>query len=375
MPSDRLREQRYWIALNLIPNLTSRKIQMLLGQFSSPGEIWRASPQRFARIHAFSRSAETFVRHRQRLNEERGVERELEEIRRRGLRVLTLADPDYPRPLRAIANPPPVLYVQGDYIEKDELAIAVVGTRNPSSYGLMIAEKLSQELAEIGFTIVSGLARGVDAAAHRGALRASGRTLAVLGGGFAHLYPRENRSLATEIAECGGVMSEFPIRALPDRWTFPRRNRVISGLARGTLIVEAPQKSGALITARCALEQNREVFAVPGPITRRSHDGPHRLIQQGAKLVADIDDVLAEFSDLQETLSVGGKSRRRERERPRLTTLEARVLDVLEFEPTHFNDVVERAEITTSEASFALFQLMGKDLVKELNGKRYAKLP
>lgn len=369
MTIDPLQEKRYWIGLNLIPNLTPKKFRLLLEHFSSPQEIWQAPLAQLSEIKAFARSAETFIRHRERAN----IDAELREIEARNLKVTTLADADYPKALRTLEDAPAVLYLKGDYIEKDELAIAIVGTRRPSPYGVMIAEKLAQELGELGFTIVSGLALGIDTAAHRGALAAGARTIAVLGGGFSNLYPQENRNLVAEIAHCGAVMSEYSLKTPPDRWTFPRRNRIISGLARGTIVVEAPQRSGALITAKYALDQGREVFAVPGPITEEASKGTHQLIQQGAKLVTDIDDILVEFADLQQTLA--SKGPRPAKPRAELSPVEDRVFRVLEYEPLHFNDVVERTRLSTTEASYALLQLIMKDFVKELEGKRYAKLP
>ena len=241
----------------------------------------------------------------------------------------------------------------------------------------MIAEKLAGELGALGFTIVSGLALGIDSAAHRGALKAGARTLAVLGGGFAHLYPRQNRRLAEEIAQNGAVLSEFAVQTPPDRWTFPRRNRVISGLTRGVIVIEAPERSGALITAKCALDQGREVFAVPGSITHEGYQGSHKLIQQGAKLVASVEDVIEEFADLREMLRPTGlaSGANVKAQAEKLSPLEAQVYEALEFEPLHFNDVVERAKISPTDASYALLQLVMKDLVKELEGKRYVKLP
>jgi DNA processing protein len=361
-------EQRYWIALNMISNLVPSKFRILLDHFSSPREIWEAPRETLAQIPGFEGSVETFCRHRAEVD----VDRELGEIVQRGLSVLTLADEGYPQALRSITAPPPVLYLQGDYREKDQLAIAMVGTRRPSAYGRLIAEKLAKELGERGFTIVSGLALGIDTAAHRAALSCKARTLGILGSGFGQPYPRENVKLMKTIAQSGGIFSEFPINTLPDRWTFPRRNRIISGLSRGTVVVEAPERSGALITAKLALEQGREVFAVPGPITGETSQGTHRLIQQGAKLITSVDDILEEFGDLQLTLQP--KSPRRT-ETPALSPLEAQVLKVLAYEPIHFNDIVERAALTPTDASYALFGLTGKDLVKELDGKRYAKLP
>ncbi len=369
MSDNPLQEKRYWIALNLIPNLTPKRFQILLEHFSTPREIWEAPLAELKEIEAFSPSAETFVCHRECVD----VEAELEEIEARGLKIITLADAEYPKALRVIEAPPPVLYVKGEYIEKDELAIAIVGTRRPSPYGKMIAEKLAKELGELGFTILSGLALGIDTAAHLGALSAGARTIAVLGGGFSNIYPHENRNLLEEIAHSGAVMSEFSIKTPPDRWTFPRRNRIISGLARGTIVVEAPKKSGALITAKYALQQGREVFAVPGPITEEASQGTHHLIQQGAKLVTHIDDILEEFADLKQT--IGSHPPRPAKARPPLSPVEEQVFRVLEYEPLHFNDVVERAGISPTAASYALLQLVMKDLVKELEGKRYAKLP
>ena len=369
MAHSTLEDRRYWIGLNAIPNLSPEKFALLLDHFPSPQAIWEASPEQLKAVAGFERSAETFVGHRRELD----VDRELAEIDRLGLTVLTMADPGYPDALRAIAHPPPVLYLKGDLVEKDRVAIAIVGTRKPSDYGRMIAEKFSKELAERGFTIASGMALGVDTAAHRGALAAGARTLAVLGGGFSYIYPQQNVPLVDEIAASGAVVSEFSPGTKPDRWTFPQRNRVISGLARGTIVVEAPERSGALITARTATQQGREVFAVPGPITKASSLGAHRLIQKGAKLVTDVDDVLEEFPDLQETLGTGPQ--RPSPSNVELPPVERKVFQALDYEPIHFDDLVERTGASTTEVSLALFQLVAKDLVKELAGKRYAKLP
>ena len=374
--SEALREKRSWIALNLLPELGPRRVQALLRSFASPQEIFEAPPERIAEIPELKRFASRWPRMcREALHE---AEAELSRLKEHKLNVFTLADPDYPKPLRTLDDPPPVLYVRGRYEPRDELAIAIVGTRRPSSYGRRVAERLARELGAMGFTIVSGLARGIDTAAHRGALKAGARTIAVLGGGFAHFYPRENRRLGDEIAESGAVLSEFPIEMPPDRWTFPRRNRVISGLSRGTIVVEAPERSGALITARLALEQGREVFAVPGPITQETSAGVHKLIQQGAKLITNVDDVLEEFADLKRTLSArreAASPTTTEGPTPELSPLEAQVFNALEFDSLHFNDVVERTRLSPSEVSLALLQLVMKGLVEELEGKRYAKLP
>ena len=354
----------------MIPNLTPKKFHILLDNFSSPEEIWNAPFEKLKEIPGFSESADTFCAHRARMD----VDKELEEIEKHGLKIITLMDQTYPKPLRSIDAPPPVLYLKGDYIDKDELAISMVGTRRPTNYGRLVAEKLSKELGERGFTIVSGMALGIDTAAHKGALEVGARTIAVLGSGFKDIYPQENRKLMEQIAKCGCVMSEFSINTKPEKWTFPQRNRIISGLSRGTIVVEAPEKSGALITARLALEQGREVFAVPGNITSEASRGTNNLIKDGAKLVETIEDVIEEFKDLRETLA-GVAPRPALTERPKLSPLEEQIFKLLDYEPIHFNDVVERSALSTSQVSFALLQLMMKSLIKELEGKRYAKLP
>lgn len=361
-------EKHYWLALNLIPALTPRKFHLLLGHFPSVRAIWEATPAELKGVPGFERSVEGFLRGRARVD----PERELAELTKLGLGFLTLLEPGYPRPLRSIENPPPVLYLKGDYQERDELAIAIVGTRQCTTYGQLAAERLARELASFGFTVVSGLALGIDTAAHRGALAAGGRTIGVLGSGFAEIYPRSNLTLVEEIAQRGCILSEFPLHARPERWNFPRRNRIISGLARGVVVVEAPKRSGALITARLALEQGREVFAVPGRITDGTSRGVHRLLREGAKLIESAEDILEEFADLQPILAERGA---KARERPELSPLEEQVLKALDWEPLHFDEVLEATGLSPTELSHGLLQLQLKELVKELPGKRYAKLP
>ncbi len=358
--------KRYWIGLNMI--LTPRQFHLLLGHFSSPGEAWEASSEELKAIPGLERQAEKIVTRRQELD----LERELSKIEQLGLKITTVADETYPRALRSLAKPPPILYLRGDYRERDELAMAIVGTRRCTPYGRMVAEQLAKGLSERGFTIVSGMALGIDTAAHRGALASGGRTIAVLGSGFENVYPRENAGLMKRIITSGAVLSEFPLQALPERWNFPQRNRIISGLARGVVVVEAPERSGALITARLALEQGREVFAIPGRITDEASRGANRLLREGAKLVGEVEDMLEEFPDLRETLSAAGPRRK---ERPELSPLEEGLLETLEWEPIHFDEILEATGLSHAELSHGLLQLQLKDLIKEFPGKRYAKLP
>ncbi len=234
----------------------------------------------------------------------RRAERDLLGCRRSGSRVITWESPDYPALLEACTDPPLVLHVRGSLEPQDLISLAIVGSRRATPYGIEVAEHLSGDLAGRGITIVSGLARGIDAVAHRAALEAGGRTIAVLGSGLDVVYPREHRLLAERIARSGAVVSELPLASPPLPGHFPRRNRIVSGLAVGTLVIEAAEKSGSLISARLALEENREVFAVPGPITSRNSAGVHRLIQDGAKLVTNAKDVIEELRpDLREKLS------------------------------------------------------------------------
>ncbi len=365
-----LEAKRYWIALTLIPNLGPRKFHILLENFSGPQEIWEAPHERLREIPGFAESAQTFCAHRQRAN----IDKALDQIAQLGLRVITLAEAQYPEPLRAIPNAPPVLYLRGEYIEKDKLALAIVGTRRTTSYGRRIAQQFAGELGRLGFTIVSGLAEGIDTAAHRGALKANARTIAIIGSGFARLYPQSNQKLLEEIVSQGCAMTEFAPDVAPERWTFPQRNRIISGLSRGVLVVEAPEQSGACITAHWALEQGREVFAVPGSILSESHRGCHRLIQDGAKLVASVTDILEEFKDLRALFAV-----RREKPAPaqkfQLSPLEEKIFLAIDFEPVHFDEIVGKTGLSVGEVSEGLLTLSLQGAVQELEGKRYVKLP
>lgn len=365
-----LESKRYWIALTLIPNLSPRKFQILLENFSSPQEIWEAPLARLKEIPGFAESAETFCAHREQIN----LEQALEQIAQLGLKAITLADPQYPEPLRTLSDPPPVLYLRGEYLERDKLAMALVGTRRANSYGRRVAQQFAQDLGKLGFTIVSGLALGIDTAAHKGALKANARTIAVIGSGFANLYPKDNQKLLEEITQSGCAMTEFAPNVSPAQWTFPQRNRIISGLSRGVLVVEAPIDSGALITAQRALDQGREVFVVPGPITSEGHRGCHKLIKNGAKLVESIDDILEEFRDLQALVQA-----RRERPappppKPVLAPLEDKIFSALDFEPVHFDEIVAKTGLSVGEVSQGLLTLALQQLVQETEGKRYLRL-
>ncbi|MEW6040456.1 MAG: DNA-processing protein DprA, partial [Elusimicrobiota bacterium] len=282
------------------------------------------------------------------------VSDEIQKAERYGAKIVTLSDSDYPALLREIFNPPPVIYVHGGLCKSDENAIAVIGTRRPTDYGRMSAERISGDLAACGITVVSGLARGIDTAAHKAALSSGGRTIAVLGCGLGIHYPYENYKLEENIAKSGAVISEFPMGFPPDRGNFPRRNRLIAGLALGTVVVEAPQKSGALITAFFALEQGKEVFAVPGSIKSKFSRGPHYLIKQGAKLIENVQDILEEISPVIK-LSVKNPITENNKELF-FTDNEKKVLDLMDNSPEGKN--IDQLKVESSLAFGELSTLL-----------------
>ena len=274
-------------------------------------------------------------------NDEINAELELQIAADHGIDVLIESSDDYPRPLKTIHDPPGVLFRRGQPNAQDEMAVAIVGTRHATRYGLTQAERLAGSLARTGFTVVSGLARGIDAAAHRGALAAGGRTIAVIASGLLEIYPPEHDKLADEVAANGYIVSEAPPRMMPLSGAFPQRNRIISGLTVGTIVVEAAERSGALITARHAYEQGREVFAVPGPIDSRLSRGCHALIKDGAKLVESIDDVLAELGPLAENIQREDGTLLTKPAELTLNEIEKQVLDAIETSPTSVDVVMQ----------------------------------
>ena len=304
--------------------------------------------------------------------------RELARLHNSQITVLTLVDPDYPHHLRWIADPPLVLYIRGAFQPADHLALAVVGSRKPSNYGKAMTQRFSTELVQHGFTVVSGLARGIDSIAHQSTLQAGGRTLAVLGSGINVIYPPENSRLVETISDHGAVLSEFPLDTKPDRWNFPRRNRIISGLSLGTLVVEAAVNSGALLTARHALEQGREVFAVPGRVDVPSSQGTHKLIKSGAKLVEGIDDILEEFPDIVQSspapppaLAITHNMTPSPAD---LSADEARLLALLHPEETHIDRLIRLSQLPAQVVASILVTLELRGLIRQFPGKFFARL-
>jgi len=277
----------------------------------------------------------------------------------------------YPENLKTIHYPPPVLYFKGTIKESDKNSISIVGSRKATYYGKMVAEKLSKDLSLAGLTIISGMARGIDTAAHKGVLSVNGRTIAVLGCGIDHIYPPENRRLAQEIEASGAVISEFSLSTLPERQNFPRRNRVISGLSLGTVVVEAAEKSGALITADFALDQGREVFAIPGNINSPLSNGSHNLIKQGAKLVNNYQDILEEIHTVLPKITTVKEIAIKDAS---LGEKEKKIYRLITKEPIQIDEIIETSKLSAGKVSEILLNLELKDLIKEIEGKRFITL-
>jgi DNA protecting protein DprA len=300
------------------------------------------------------------------------------------IRKITVNDAEYPKNLRTLHKPPKALYVNGSFLKEDDLAVAIVGSRRASRYGLEMAEKLGFDLAIQGITVVSGMARGIDSAAHRGALKAKGRTIAVMGSGHDHIYPDENKDLYKKIAASGAVISEFENDVSPIPRNFPIRNRIISGLSLGIVVVEAAKNSGALITTDFAIEQGREVFAVPGNISSLTSEGTHQLIKDGARLIQSAEDIIEELS-LHEIELVPDKKdeglkkddiskKTKKYIYNSLTDNERKVYKVLSDVPLHIDDVVKESGVDLSKTSNVLLGLELKRVIKELPGKQFIRL-
>ncbi len=356
------------IGLNLIPQLTPKRAKRLFAHFESFSAIWDAPAGRFSELFGSAVLGEAIASGRS----DSAVDEEMEKAEKAGVRIVTLVDSEYPALLREIDDPPLVLYARGRLPVDTSTAIAVVGTRRGTQYGKMVAAKLASQLALRGISVVSGLAAGIDAAAHQGALDVGGQTVAVLGCGVDVPYPKRNQPLYERIAVEGTVLSEYPLGMRPAKWTFPQRNRILSGLSRGVVVVQAPERSGSLITARLALEQGREVFSVPGNISTTTSAGTNRLIKQGAKLVESVDDILEEFTDLRRI--VRGAAPAEEAE-VTLTDRERRVYELISLEPVHVDDIIARADLSPTEASHVLLLLQLEDLVVEVEGGCYVRKP
>ncbi len=362
------------ILFNLIPDVGSTRLRRLLDAFETLERVCTASVQALQQVEGIGPVIAQHIAAGCR--DERRLSAELVRAQAHGVTILTLEDEDYPRSLRTIYDPPLALYIKGTLARTDDVAVAIVGARHASVYGVQSAERLAYELALRGVTIISGLARGIDGASHRGALNAGGRTIAVLGNGLATMYPPEHAELAAHVTQHGAVVSEYPMDTAPLPHNFPRRNRLISGLSLGVVVVEAAQRSGALITADSALEQGREVFAVPGPMTAVTSQGTHGLLKQGATLVTSVEDILEalRLTPQVTVTSASPPAQTTMSSEVSLAELERRVFAcVAADQPTYVDAVASRSGLAMPDVSSALLQLELKRLVRQLPGQQFIR--
>jgi DNA processing protein len=352
---------KYWVGFSLISGIGRVRLGQLEKHFGDLEAAWQAAPTDLKRSGLDSGSIRAITSRRPDIS----LDAEMEKLDRYGVKVLTFHDAEYPSRLKEIYDYPPILYVRGSLLSEDEWCLAVVGTRRATVYGRQVTEEIVTDLARNKITIVSGLARGIDSIAHRSALEAGGRTLAIFACGLDIVYPAENAELARRIIQQGALISEYPLGTRPRANNFPRRNRIMSGISLGVLIAEAGKVSGAMITAQMALEQNREVFAIPGSILSPASDGTNHLIQEGAKLVSNYNDILEE-------LNLTAVAHQMEiREIVPASDTESLLLKQLGAEPTHIDEICHSTRLPISALSSTLAMMELKGLVKQVGNMNY----
>ncbi len=368
---------KYWLALTLIKDIGPVTAKRLLSALGTPKRVFDSSANELKNIEGINDSK---IRGISEFNSWDEVEKEIDEIKSHNVRIIRYTDEEYPESLRYIDDSPVILYVRGSFIKKDKYAVAIVGSRNMTPYGKKITETIASELALCGITIVSGMARGIDAISHKSALKANGRSIAVLGSGLDNPYPPENKGLFDELSEKGCVISEFPMGTPPNKENFPQRNRLISGLSLGVLVVEAAARSGSLITAGCALDQGKDVFAVPGSITSSNSEGTNELIKKGAKLVQKAEDILEDIAPhlkglrgsanglSGESLSVNLPINLNGLE---INDEEKAICNILGSEPKHIDIISREAGMQAGRVLGILLGLEIKGIVKQSEGKRF----
>jgi DNA processing protein len=355
---------RYWVGLSLVPEVGPVISRKLLSEMGSPENIFGAGLKDLLSVRGLSREKASNIKN---FSLWGSVERIMRATEKRGIRVVRYQDPAYPEVLKEVDGAPILLYMKGEYIPEDRYGIGVVGSRKHTHYGEAVTRRISGELAASGFTIISGMARGVDTLSHQSALDAGGRTIAILGSGLDISYPPENRGLMEKIAVSGCAVSEFPPGTMPLKENFPRRNRLISGLSLGVLVVEATADSGSLITAGYALEQNKEVFAVPGNITSKNSEGTNALIRQGAKMVLGTQDIIEELAPMLR----GFMKRKGGQEPPELSEKEGTVCGLLTGEPKHIDMLSRESGLPVHTILDLLLSLELKGVVRQAGGKRF----
>jgi DNA processing protein len=363
-PVSSVAEWQYWVGLSSVRGIGPAKFRALLDYFGSAEAAYTADKGALTNAGLDRTACKSLLAARHQTS----IEAKIAQIEDLGIQALTWDDPDYPTYLKEIPDPPPVLYLQGELQSRDQWAVAVVGTRRASSYGRHATRKLVSDLARSGVTIVSGLALGIDGVAHLAAIEAGGRTLAVLGSGLNRIYPPQHRRLAEQVAANGALLSDFFPDTPPEAWNFPRRNRIISGLSLGVLVVEAGARSGASITANFALDQGRDVFAVPGNIDSRTSLGTNRLIQQGAKLVLDARDILEELN-----MTMVAEQVATQLALP-ASHEEAVLLKLISSHPSHVDDLSRRAGMAVSQVTSTLTMMELKGMIRQVEGMSYVRV-
>lgn len=353
---------KYWVGFSLIPGIGRVRLTQLENHFGNLEDAWKATPAELRHSGLDNGSIRAITSWQPKVS----LEAEMEKLDRYGVKVLTWHDPDYPSRLKEIYDYPPLLYVRGSLLPEDEWCLAVVGTRRSTVYGRQVTEEIVADLARNRITIVSGLAKGIDSVAHHSALEVGGRSIAIFACGLDNVYPSENAELARRIMQRGALISEYPLGTRPRADNFPRRNRIMSGLSLGVLAVEAGESSGAMITAHLALEQNREVFAIPGSILSPASRGTNHLIQEGAKLVRDYTDILEELN-----LTAVAHQIEMKEIMPASDT-ESLLLKQLGAEPTHIDEVCRSSGLSISTVSSTLAMMELKGLVKQVGAMNYA---
>jgi len=361
--------KRSLILLNMLEGVGYIRLKALLSAFGTAEEVLNAKERDLLNVKGIGRNISGQIVNAKNYCD---IDRELSLIEKDNVDIISIFDSTYPANLKQIYDPPIILYVKGSLKKEDDLAIAIIGSRRCTNYGIRMAEKLGRDLSLNNITIVSGMAKGIDSAAHRGAIEAKGRTIAVLGNGLSYVYPPENKTLAASIAQNGAVISEFAMDMPPHKKNFPQRNRTISGLSKAVIVVEAAAKSGALITADFALEQGREVFAVPGAAGAAASGGTNNLIRQGAKLVESCDDVLDELGFLTKTAASTKTAYTAEAGRFE-NDVERNIYKFLSDEPCNIDDIKETLSVELKEAKLALLNLEMKHFIRQLPGRLYVR--
>ncbi|MCP5003877.1 MAG: DNA-protecting protein DprA [Planctomycetes bacterium] len=358
------------LRLNMIAGIGTITYRTLIEQLGTAKNILSTSRSRLESIPGIGpRTADRIVNGSKELD----VDKEIKLAGKNNVQIVPLSSEDYPPNLNEIYDPPLILYIKGNVKKVDSIAIAIVGSRKCSYYGQAQAERLARQLAEVGFCVVSGMARGIDTNAHIGAIKGNGRTLAVLGCGLSNIYPRENRELMERIASQGAVISELPMSTPPNSRNFPPRNRIISGLSLGVLVIESTLMSGSLITTRWALEQGKEVFAIPGNIDNNYSKGTNKLIKEGAKLVEEINDIIEEFGPLSESLHISDNRKVEDIRSLTLNSQENKIFSQLSSTPKTIDEITVKSGLRVSNVTSILLILEVRKLVKQLSGNRFVK--